>query len=323
MYDVNYLVDIWSNTLKRSIQRESRFPLIIDGALATEMERRGADLHDSLWSARYLLESPDLIRDVHLDYLNAGARVIITASYQASIPGFMARGLSAYDAAELIGRSVDLAHDARQRWIEHHPNATYQPLIAGSIGPYGAYTADGGEYRGNYGLTTQQLRDFHRPRLEILCARGVDILACETIPDLDEAIVLAELIAEYPGVTAWMSFSCPNDQTTWAGQSLRDVAIAMRNYPHVVAVGSNCTAPQYMPGIITTFRQAGHEHVVVYPNSGEVYNAADNQWYGTATCDDYVAAAHTWVAAGATIVGGCCRTNPETIAALVATFCKE
>jgi homocysteine S-methyltransferase len=298
-------------------------PVIIDGALATEMEHRGADLHDTLWSARYLLEAPDLIRDVHLDYLLAGARIIITASYQASLPGFMARGMSASAASNLIATSVDLAKDARNLWRAQHPNATYQPLIAGSVGPYGAYTADGGEYRGKYGLTPQQLRDFHRPRVEILHQRGVDLLACETIPDLDEAIVLAELIAEYPGLTAGMSFSCPNDTTTWAGQSLVDVAEAMNKYPQIVAVGSNCTAPQYMPGIITTFRRAGHNHVVVYPNSGEVYNAADNQWYGTATCDDYVAAARTWVAAGATIIGGCCRTNPTIIAALVATFSKE
>lgn len=306
-----------------TLYSNSQFPIIIDGALATEMERRGADLHDSLWSARYLVEQPDLIRDVHLDYLNAGARVIITASYQASIPGFMARGMTYQQSAELIGLSVDVAKDARQRWATHHPDATYHPLIAGSIGPYGAYTADGGEYRGRYGLTDAELREFHRPRLEILRTRGVDLFACETIPDLDEAIVLAELIAEYPGATAWMSFSCPNDQTTWAGQALVDVATAMRRYPHIIAVGANCTAPQYMPGIIATFRQAGHAHVVVYPNSGEVYNAADNQWYGTATCDDYVAAAQTWIAAGATIIGGCCRTNPETIAALVARFGKE
>jgi len=298
-------------------------PIIIDGALATEMEARGANLHDALWSARYLLEESELIRDVHLDYLNAGARIIITASYQASIPGFMARGMTYQAAAELIGKSVDLANDARQRWSAQNPTATYQPLIAGSIGPYGAYTADGGEYRGNYGLTAEQLRDFHQPRLEILHQRGVDLLACETIPDLDEAVVLAELIAEYPGMTAWMSFSCPNDALTWAGQSLVDVAHTMKKYPHIVAIGANCTAPQYMPGIITTFRLAGHTHVVVYPNSGEVYNPVDNQWYGTATCDDYVTAAKTWVSAGATIIGGCCRTTPATIAALVATFSKE
>lgn len=309
--------------MKTTIYSNNKIPVIIDGALATEMERRGADLHDVLWSAKYLLEQPELIRDIHLDYLRAGARIIITASYQASIPGFMARGLSAHDAATLISRSVDLAHDARQCWTTEHPNASYQPLVAGSIGPYGAYTADGGEYRGKYGLSAAQLRDFHRPRLELLLARGVDMLACETIPDLDEAIVLAELIAEYPNATAWMSFSCPNDQTTWAGQSLHDVAQIMRRYPHIIAVGSNCTAPQYMPGIITTFRQHGHQHIVVYPNSGEVYNADDNQWYGTATCDDYVAAAETWIDAGATMIGGCCRTNPETIAALVARFGKE
>lgn len=298
-------------------------PVIIDGALATEMEARGADLHDTLWSARYLHEQPELIRDVHLDYLHAGARVIITASYQASIPGFMARGHSYAAAAGLIARSAELAKDARAIWSASHDVSPYQPLIAGSVGPYGAYTADGGEYRGKYGISLQELRDFHQPRIEILLNSGVDMLACETIPDLDEASVLAELIAEYAGATAWMSFSCPNDTTTWAGQTLVDAARTMKKYPHIVAVGANCTAPQYMPGIITTFRQAGHPHVVVYPNSGEVYNATDNLWYGTATCDDYVAAAKTWVAAGATLIGGCCRTNPATIAALVAAFSKE
>lgn len=297
-------------------------PIIIDGALATELESRGADLNDSLWSARYLDEQPDLIRDVHFDYLQAGARVIITASYQASIPGFMARGMSLQTSMSLIARSVDIAKDARLRWLALHPNSDYMPLIAGSVGPYGAYTADGGEYRGKYGLSAQALRDFHRPRIEILIENGVDILACETIPDLDEAIVLADLIGEYSGVSAWMSFSCPNDQTTWAGQSLHEVGRVMRRYPHIVAIGSNCTGPQYMPGIISTFRQNGHEQIVVYPNSGEVYNATDNQWYGTATCDDYVDAARTWVSAGATIIGGCCRTNPETIAALVTEFAR-
>ncbi len=303
-----------------TLYSKNHIPVIIDGALATEMEARGADLHDVLWSAKYLHEAPELIEAVHRDYLEAGARIIITASYQASIPGFMARGMTRKQAVDIIARSVQLAKQARDAWRMRRAHVEYEPLIAGSVGPYGAYTADGGEYRGRYGLSHQQLKDFHRPRLEVLCSEGVDVIACETIPDLDEAIALAELLTEFPGMTAWMSFSCPNATHTWAGQSLVEVAKAMNDYTHIHAIGSNCTAPEHMVEIITTLRSHAHKHVIVYPNSGEIYNADDNQWYGSATCDDYVAAARTWVDAGATIIGGCCRTTPATIAALVAAF---
>lgn len=293
--------------------------LIIDGALATEMERRGADLHDALWSAKYLIDEPQRIQAVHRDYLEAGADVIITASYQASIPGFVARGLSTKAAYQLIQKSVDIARAARDEWVSATVAgsvARLTPLIAGSVGPYGAYTADGGEYRGQYGLSAQQLREFHRPRIEALVSAGVDCLACETIPDLFEAQVLAELLAEFPDVDAWMSFSCNSADTTCAGQSIKEVAQVMAQYPHIVAIGANCTPPQFIPAIITNLRRYSDHFIVAYPNSGEAYDATTNTWSGIATCDDYVVAARQWYALGANAIGGCCRTDPETIAAL-------
>jgi homocysteine S-methyltransferase len=296
--------------------------LIIDGALATEMEKRGADLHDPLWSAKYLIEEPERIAAVHFDYLCAGADVLITASYQASIPGFMARGMSRAQAYQLIQTSVDLAHTARANWCDTHSvTATrWLPLIAGSVGPYGAYTADGGEYRGNYGLSAAQLREFHLPRIDALVTAGVDFIACETIPDLFEATVLAEVLAEYPGTEAWMSFSCGSGVSTYAGQSINEVAQTMAQYPHILALGANCTAPQYIPAIITTMRATSNQAIVVYPNSGEQYDAHSNTWSGIATCDDYVHAAQHWYALGANAIGGCCRTDPATIAAVRAAL---
>ena len=141
----------------------SQSPLIIDGALATEMESRGADLHDSLWSAKYLYTQPELIAAVHTDYLDAGADVIITASYQATVQGFMARGWTHAQARAMIRSAATLAISARDDWwhTQAHPGRL-RPLVAGSVGPYGAYTADGGEYRGNYGLSTAELVEFHR-----------------------------------------------------------------------------------------------------------------------------------------------------------------
>ena len=297
-------------------------PLIVDGALATEMEARGADLHDSLWSARYLFAQPQLIHDVHADYIAAGADIVITASYQATIAGFLARGWTQSQAEQLIRTSVAIAQSARDAWWNANARTTtrLRPLVAGSIGPYGAYTADGGEYRGNYGLSRDELKNFHRARMRILVAAGVDCLACETIPDLIEAQALAELLAEFPGVEAWMSLSCQSGSQTCAGQSLVEVATCLRQYPQIVAIGANCTPPQYMPEIIRTLRAHSPQAVVVYPNSGEIYDGATGTWHGTVTCDDYVQAAQTWLAAGAQLIGGCCRTNPAMIAGLWAAF---
>jgi homocysteine S-methyltransferase len=297
-------------------------PLIVDGALATEMETRGADLHDSLWSARYLFAQPQLIHDVHADYIVAGADIVITASYQATIAGFLARGWTQSQAEQLIHTAVSIAQSARDAWWSANAATTprLRPLVAGSIGPYGAYTADGGEYRGNYGLSRDELKNFHRERMRILVAAGVDCLACETIPDLVEAQALAELLAEFPAVEAWMSLSCQSGSQTCAGQSLVEVATCLRQYPQIVAIGANCTPPQYMPEIIRTLRAHSPQAVVVYPNSGETYDGATGTWHGTVTCDDYVQAAQTRLAAGAQLIGGCCRTNPAMIAGLRAAF---
>lgn len=294
--------------------------VIIDGALATELERHGADLQHRLWSAKYLLSEPQSIQAVHRDYLESGAQILITASYQATIPGFLEAGYSERDALHAITRSVTIAHDARAEWSQTHPDAAYWPLIAGSVGPYGAYTADGGEYRGNYGLTREALIEFHLPRIRALVAAGVDLIACETIPDLVEAEALAMCISQFPGVSCWMSMSCRNGTETNAGQSMDEVAVKLNDHACVAAIGINCTAPQYIGSLVCVLAANTTKPIVVYPNSGESYDATSKTWSGTVTCADYVSAASSWVRAGARIVGGCCRTTPEHIRALVLHF---
>ncbi|MDX1557056.1 MAG: homocysteine S-methyltransferase, partial [Xanthomonadales bacterium] len=183
--------------------------LILDGGLATELERHGADLGHELWSARMLLENPDLIRQAHLAFLRAGADVIVTASYQASLEGFQRAGLSGEQARQAMLLSVALACEAREAFLnERAGQGRLRPLVAASIGPYGACLMDGSEYSGDYPLNKRQLIDFHRPRMEILARSGADILAIETIPSLLEAQALLELLREFPTVQAWLSFSC-------------------------------------------------------------------------------------------------------------------
>ena len=292
--------------------------VILDGALATELERRGADLRDALWSAKILLEAPELIRALHLDYFLAGADCAITASYQATVAGFAGRGLSEAEALGLIQRSVQLALEARDAfWANNvYRVGRPRPFVAASVGPYGAFLADGSEYSGDYGLSEAELIDFHRPRMAALVAAGADMLACETIPCLIEARALVRLLAEFPSASAWMSFSACDEAHICHGERLADCAAFLDNYPQVAAIGVNCTAPNFIPALIRAARGVTSKPILVYPNSGEIYDAATYSWHGETSCDAFGEQSRQWHAAGARVIGGCCRTTPAHIRAL-------
>lgn len=289
--------------------------LVIDGALATELERRGCDLNDELWSARVLLEQPEVIRQVHADYFRAGADCVITASYQATVEGYGKRGLNEEEALALIRKSVELAIEARDEFWAEATNRTgrAKPFIAASVGPYGAYLADGSEYRGDYGLSRDELKDFHRPRMKALLEAGADILACETIPSLVEAQALAELLEEFPGATAWVSFTARDGKHVSEGQLLSDCVQDLEKYPQIAAVGINCTSPKYIASLVHEARAASTKPVLVYPNSGESYDAVHNAWGGDPAAESFGTQAREWYNAGARLIGGCCRTTPEDI----------
>jgi homocysteine S-methyltransferase len=280
--------------------------LISDGGLATELEARGNDLSDDLWSARLLVDAPQEITAVHAAFFRAGAMFATTASYQASFDGFTKRGIERDDAVRLLRRSVDLARDARDevagvRWV------------AASVGPYGAALADGSEYRGRYGLTVAQLAAWHRPRLEVLAGAGPDVLAVETVPDIDEAEALVGLVHEF-GVPAWLSYTIDGTATR-AGQPLTDAFAVAAGVPEIVAVGVNCCAPADVLAAVATARDVTGKPVIVYPNSGEGWDAHRRTWVGKSQ-QWSAELAPQWVAAGARIIGGCCRVRPEDIAAL-------
>ncbi len=289
--------------------------IILDGALATELERRGCDLRDPLWSAKVLIEAPELIRQVHGDYFAAGADVAISASYQASFAGFAQRGFEHQQAVELMQLAVRLAAEARDTcWAD--PANRYgrpRPLVAASIGPYGATLHNGSEYHGNYGLAEEELVAFHRPRMAVLAACGADLLACETIPSLIEARALVRLLPEFPQLTAWISFSCRDSVHTGHGETLAECAALLDGVPQVTAVGLNCTDPRYVTDLIRAARGATSKTIVVYPNSGEHWDAAGGTWLGETHCSAFGEAARGWYDAGARLIGGCCRTTPAHI----------
>ncbi|HET8562073.1 MAG TPA: homocysteine S-methyltransferase [Marmoricola sp.] len=282
--------------------------LVLDGGMSNALEDRGHDLTDPLWTARLLRDAPGEIAAVHRTYYEAGAQVATTASYQASVAGFVAAGVPPAEAEALLRRSVTVAREVRDAMA----GDGVERLVAASVGPYGAVRADGSEYRGRYGLSAQQLREFHLPRLELLASAGPDLLAVETIPDLDEAAVLVELLAGI-GLPAWLSFSAEGLRTR-AGQPLAEAFALAASVPAVVAVGVNCCAPEDVLEAVRLAAAVTGKPAVAYPNSGEGWDAAGRTWAGATSYDVGLAAA--WVSAGAAYVGGCCRVGPQTIAAL-------
>lgn len=290
-----------------------RSVVILDGGMSNALEDRGHDLSDDLWTARLLRDEPAEIVAVHRAYFEAGADVATTASYQASIPGLVAAGLSAEAAAGAIRSSVLRAREAADAVTA---GTGRELLVAASVGPYGATLADGSEYRGRYGVSAATLRDFHAPRLELLASAGPDLLAVETIPDLDEAEVLVPLLDEL-GVPAWFCYSVSGGETR-AGQPLTAAYDVLGGSTAVRAAGVNCSAPDDVLTAIETAVAATGRPGVAYPNRGETWDAGSNTWAGRGSFDLELAA--TWVEAGARLVGGCCRVGPADIARLATTL---
>ncbi|WP_033329336.1 homocysteine S-methyltransferase [Streptomyces yerevanensis] len=284
--------------------------LVLDGGMSNQLESAGHDLSDELWSARLLAERPEAIAEAHLAYFLAGANVAITSSYQATFEGFAKRGIKRERAAELIALSVDLALDATQ---EAHAKGITRPLyVAASVGPYGAMLADGSEYRGRYGLSVAELEAFHRPRMEVLAYVGPDALALETVPDADEAEAMLRAVRGL-GVPAWLSYSVAGDRTR-AGQPLEEAFALAADVDEVIAVGVNCCAPEDVDGAIEIAARVTGKPVVVYPNSGETWDAEARTWAGSSTFA--TEEVRGWQEAGARLIGGCCRVGPEAITSI-------
>ncbi|MCK7625698.1 homocysteine S-methyltransferase [Streptomyces sp. RS10V-4] len=289
-------------------------PVVLDGGLSNQLEAAGHDLGDALWSARLLAEEPEAVVRAHLAYYEAGAQVAITASYQATFEGFARRSTGPEETAALLRRSVTLAREAASRArADGVPGPLY---VAASAGPYGAMLADGSEYRGRYGRSVDELERFHRPRLEVLAAARPDVLALETVPDADEARALLRAVRGL-GVPAYLSYSVAGDRTR-AGQPLDEAFGYAADADEVIAVGVNCCAPDDADRAVRIAARVTGKPVVVYPNSGERWDATARAWCGSpAFRADRVAG---WVADGARLIGGCCRVGPDAIAELAAAL---
>lgn len=306
---------------------ENNSLLILHGALGTEMEALGYDISGKLWSAKYLLEKSEVIQELHETYVAAGADLITTSSYQATLPGLVEAGLTEKAAEQIIALTVRLAKAARDKvWgalNETEKAKRPYPLISGDVGPYAAYLANGSEYSGDYGeITINELKDFHRPRIQILLDQGVDLLALETIPNRLETQALIELLAEeFPEAEAYMSFTVQIPDAISDGTSLAEMAKLVSQSNQILAVGINCSSPLLYNQALSFLKNTG-KALITYPNSGEVYDG-DSQTWKSKDKDALTLVEHSkyWHAHfGVKILGGCCRTRPNDIKALYQEF---
>lgn len=286
--------------------------IVLDGGLSNALAERGHDLTDELWTARLLRDAPGEVAAVHRAYFDAGAHVATTASYQASVAGFEHSGMTRTEAENLITRSVTIAREVRDDVAESADDDVVR-LVAASVGPYGAVLADGSEYRGRYGLSRAALRDFHAPRVELLASAGPDMLAFETIPDLDEVSVLLDLADEF-AIPAWLSCTVSGDRLR-DGRPATDAFALAAGHGSIVAVGVNCCAPDDVLPAVRAATAASGKPAIAYPNSGETWDGAARRWNGEPGFD--LALPRAWAEAGAHFIGGCCRVGPAAIAAMV------
>lgn len=302
--------------------------MVIDGSMSTALELMGLNLDSKLWTAEALIHDPELIKKVHRNYFEDGSDCGITCSYQASMKGLLENGYSKEQAKELIVKSVTLFLEARDEWWNSKKENTDRmyPLCLASVGPYGAYLADGSEYRGHYSITKEELKEFHQERMELLWNAGADLLLMETIPSLEEAMILSDL-AEGLQADYWISFSCQDGKHINEGDLIQDcVRILSKDHPHLKMVGVNCTKPEYIDSLIQEIKKGTSLPIAVYPNSGEEYDPLTKSWHGKGYKKKFEEYALDYYRLGAFAVGGCCRSVDSHIQQVVLAkeqFLKE
>jgi homocysteine S-methyltransferase len=286
-------------------------PVLLDGGLATTLEAAGTELPGPLWSAQAIVSAPAAVEAAHRAFIDAGAEVVLTASYQLSALGLRRAGLEASDADALFRRSVELARRAAQA-------APHPVWVAGSLGPYGAALADGSEYTGRYDLSPGALHEFHAPRVDALLAAGVDVVAFETVPAGAEVEVIAEVLRG-TGRDAWVTVTVAGDGTrTPRGEPLAEALAPALEVDEVLAVGVNCLPPHLVARALEELAIAGRRGraLLAKPNAGARWDPARQSW----TRAQGPADPAPWVAAGAALIGGCCGTGPQDLAALAAAL---
>lgn len=281
---------------------------VLDGGLSTALENLGADTSSRLWTAGAVMTSPDLVMEAHRSYVEAGADVVTTASYQCGVEEFVAAGLGPAEARRALVATTELARRA---------TVGTDVAVAASLGPFGASRADGSEYSGRYDASFDDVIRYHRDKIAIVVDTGPDIVAVETLPRADEAAAIADALVAVGAPPAWFSFGCRDARTTYGGDDLATAIGRVIDYPALVAIGVNCAAPDVIDGAIETVGSVRRgAPMVAYPNHGRRWDAVHARWIGDAHRFPESELVDRWTASGVALLGGCCGVGPTDVARL-------
>jgi homocysteine S-methyltransferase len=275
-------------------------PILLDGATGTELERRGVDTSTPIWSAMALIDAPKIVEQVHRDYLDAGAEIIVTNTFRTH-----RRNLEKVGLGEEAGRLTTLAVAIAQKAVRESGK---QAFVAGSMAPLeDSYSTDKPHPREVY------LQE-HGEMARNLAAAGVDLLLIETMKDIVEAEIAAKA-AKSTGLPFGLSFICKPDANLLSGESLADAVKAVEKHqPNFI--GINCTAADSLDKTLRQLRGLTALTIAVYANTQHTEDYLHWDEIEGSEPQAYARLAEAWLAAGAQLVGGCCGTRPEHIAAL-------
>jgi homocysteine S-methyltransferase len=278
---------------------------LLDGSLSYPLEKQGYNLNKKLWTGDALINDPNVIKKVHKDYLIAGVDFISTSTYQISYNVLEAMDYSLNEIKDVFKRSVNLVEQAIQE-----TNIKREIKIVGSYGPYGASLSNGSEYTGKYDTSDNIIMDYHIKNMNIIKELDIDIILYETIPCLREIEILSKLVEEYKK-EVWVSFTCNKDLEFRDGSSIIKACKILSSIEVISTIGINCFSPLLAEKAIKKLKDNSNKKILIYPNSGEIYNNKDKDWYGEKYFDRSMI--KKWLALSPDIIGGCCRVGFEDI----------
>ena len=293
-----------------SLIEQAKKGIVLDGAMSDELERQGVQTNNKLWTATALIDQLDKVYQAHMDYFNAGAELIITDTYQANVQAFEKAGYSKTEAEQFIRNAVKIAKKARDDFEKQTGKHNY---VAGTIGAYGAYLADGSEYRGDYQLTSDEYLAFHLPRLKLVLAEKPDLIALETQPKLAEPVTVLDWLKEQRQIPVYVSFTLKDAKHLSDGTPIAEAVKKISQYQQVFAIGINCVSPTIVQDALSEFSQYTKKPLVVYPNLGASYDPQIKQWRKFTNDFNFEELTKSWYQAGARLIGGCCTTGPKEI----------
>jgi len=284
-----------------------RHVTILDGATGTELGRRGVDISLPLWSTRALITAPDVLADVHRDYLDAGADAITANTFRTHRRA-LAREPQAHgapDAAELTRTAVKIAREA---CLKHKPGA----LVFGSVAPLEDC------YRPDLAPGADDCAREHAELIATLVEAGVDRVLIETMNNLTEtraAVAAARRLAPDRWMVSFCTDTAASPGTLLSGEPIEAILDELGD---ASAVGVNCVAAPDVARQVALLRKRLPDTVAIIAYANIGYADEHGNWVPTDAVDPdrYADYATRWVEAGASIIGGCCGTTPATIAAV-------